>query len=128
MKNMINFGLKLAVGSILTYCALWTAFMYGGIWQSQAHPSRVTVYFDANNTASGLLHRDWQNAWVLVKDAGGELHFRDAPVIAYTQADTESKSKLRWRSMMPVLVAVVGFILCLLGMVRSISDASTQKP
>jgi hypothetical protein len=127
MKNMINFGLKLAVASILTYCALWAAFMYGGIWQSQTYPSRVTVYFDGDNKVSGLLHRDWQNAWVLVKDAGGAITFTDAPVIAYTPSEAQKQSNVPWRLLMPVGVAVFGFILCLLGMVRSISDASTQK-
>jgi hypothetical protein len=75
---------RMVLAAIVRWYAMDTAMLYGGIWASQAKPTRdVDVMLANGQHLTGLLMRDWQKLWVISTADGTEVRFVDFQMSAF---------------------------------------------
>lgn len=101
--------LRLFIGVVIAWFAMDAAIVYGGIWDSKAHPkANVEVQFDGGRRVTGTLSRNWDKSWSLVQSNGAEVNFTDYQVMTFDLPKSNAVAISHWRSMSPV--AVVSFV------------------
>ena len=111
---------RLLVAAVVWWYAFYAAVVYGGIWDSQATPTKnVEVVLGAGKPLKGTLTRDWQKSWVLTSDDGGEVRFIDYQAMLFAKPQETRGFAQFWRAILPATVVNAGVLaFCFSGFFR----------
>lgn len=105
---------KILIATLLAYLLADAALLYGGIWQSMAHPTQnVTVTLERQSRPiTGALSRDWDGQMVLQSEDTTVVRFPHDAVSLMTfagphRAFTASEMLANgWRASLPFLLVM----------------------
>jgi hypothetical protein len=104
--------MRILILYVLWFFAFNAAFVYGDIWDSQAHPYKdVGVALNNNEVINGTLYRQWDKTWVLTTESGNKIRAKEFVMSGKLSSSTPEESRtllLRWRFWLPI-VFVLGF-------------------
>lgn len=101
----------LIVALVLWWFGMELAMKHGGIWDSQANPTKgATVVLSDGQQFTGALSRSWSEEWVLSTADEIDFTFRDVKYMKFAKPAEPRGLASAWRSWLPVLV-VNGLLL-----------------
>lgn len=113
---------RLAVVGVAWLIAMNLAIKYGGIWNSQANPTRgVTVQMRSGQVFEGTLNRSWDASWQLTSsETQKQITFDDEAYLSmsFTPPTNRPSWHAHWRAWGPVVAVCWACLIAILWPLR----------